>query len=514
MNDTTHHHVIDRIESLADGASARVQTPPFDAERHRLVGPPAHPPRPQRRRRLVAAAVVTSFVASGAALALRDGDDARSIQTAANDPTEQIDAVVPTQWPAGVDGEITAHVDPATLGPPEMDDRVASAVLELNGRAAAAVSTTEQPLESMTFTGPDAPTPEQVTGTLDRRPTIWRDRPDGSLVGFIEVAENRTTVIASRTIDRSGLEPLASAIAAADGVPAAATLPPGWTSTEPELDLADVFMSAMPGSEWSTVSGRSSDSSKHMSVSTVSTVDTDAQRERVREFAGPTGQRIDVGSDGDAVLMPFAQTSGDEGYAVAWVPSPGLLSVAVGWGIEADEVVATARSAGRPTRGQWDSLLPVVDRTATTPVDGFRIPATATTIDSGQLGDLRWMLVLDRPVIPEEFKDDLAAETYGLILLDGEGRQGEITTWGRASEFDTMGSKAGPHYMLGALLPKGSTDISFERNGEPLTLGHVVLPDGDRDLHFTVVPAVDAAPNNTALITATLPDGTPFVRMR
>lgn len=518
MNDTTRHHVIDRIESLAAGAAADVAVPPFRVDRGRNSEPP--PSRPSSRRRaLVAAAVTASVAASGVAWAVTGNTDSQSVRTAASDPSEEIGAVVPTQWPAGIDGEINAHVDPRSLGPLEMDQLVGAAVLELDGVAAATAIALESSLSAVSFTAPNTPTPDEVAGVLDGRRALWRNLPDGALIGFVEVAANRTLIITSRTVERAGLERLASEIAASGGDPSTATLPAGWTASSPASNLPSILVLGVDH-EWSTISGRSRDGRRSVSVSTMSTTDADAELERVREFAGSTGQRVDVVAEGDGMLVPFSPSFGQNGevrHAVVWVPSPGLLSVAIGHGVGRDEVVdrdalvATARSAERATRAQWDALLPDVDAEQMQTVDGIDIPMTATAAASGASFGLRWMVIVDRPVIPDELEEDLAAVNLGLVLVDADGRRGQMGL-GDPAQLTSGSGYIGTHYVIRAMLPSGTTDVAIQRNGEQLAYERVAVPGGDDDLYFTIVPAKDVGTDYRGVITATLPDGSPYVR--
>ncbi|HTO00777.1 MAG TPA: hypothetical protein VL068_08905, partial [Microthrixaceae bacterium] len=207
MNDTTRQRVIDRIESLAEAALTEVQVPPFAADHHRTAAD-SPPIRSPRRRILVAAAVTISVAAAGAVLAIYVNSGTRSIRAAGSDPAAGVDAIVPAHWPAGVDSGITTHVDISTLRPREMDDRVGSAVLELDGHAAAAVETVESSLRSISATPPDGRPLDSTPGVLDGRSTLWRNQPDGTLIGYVAVAESRTMIIASRTVDRTELERL------------------------------------------------------------------------------------------------------------------------------------------------------------------------------------------------------------------------------------------------------------------------------------------------------------------
>lgn len=510
MTDTTRDHVIDRIESLASGAADEVEVPTFTVDRHRDVEPPRVPPH---RWRLVAAAVAASIVVSGAAWAVFEDTGARSVRTAASDPTAEIDAMIPTRWPAGVDSEIVAHVHLADLRPFEMDDRVSAAVLELHGAAAATVIVLENSPQALSATPPGALTPDAATGTVDGHPALWWAQGDGTLIGYVEVAPNRTAVIASRTVDRGGLERLATEIARTGGEPFAATLPDGWTSSAPDSNLASLLMYGQPDNDWSTVSATSSDRRKYVSISTTPSVDADSELDRIRAFAGTTGQTVDVRVQGDGVLVPFSPKGSEGLHAVAWVPSPGLLSVAIGSGVQIAEIAETARSAERATRAGWDALLPDVDRTSTQSVEGFDIPATATAVASGESFGLRWMIIEDRPVIPEELEDDLAAVNLSVVIRDTSGRQGQLT-WAIPTETSSVNGQIGRHFVIGALLPTGTTNVRIERNGERLAHERVASADGERDLYFTIVPAKDVDPDHHGTMTATLPDGRPYVAVR
>ncbi|HTO00199.1 MAG TPA: hypothetical protein VL068_05945, partial [Microthrixaceae bacterium] len=174
---------------------------------------------------------------------------------------------------------------------------------------------------------------------------------------------------------------------------------------------------------------------------------------------------------------------------------------------------ATARSAKRATRAQWDALLPVVDRSPMQTVDGFDIPVTATPVGSGESFGLRWMATVDRPVIPEESKEELAAVNLGLVLIDAQGRQGSFS-WGDPAQVTSANGQIGKYFVIGARLPSGTTDFKIERNGKPLPYEHVALPDWERELYFTIIPAKDVDPVHVGVLTATLPDGRPYVAVR
>jgi hypothetical protein len=132
-------------------------------------------------------------------------------------------------------------------------------------------------------------------------------------------------------------------------------------------------------------------------------------------------------------------------------------------------------------------------------VDGIDIPMTATAAASGASFGLRWMVIVDRPVSLE------------LVLVDADGRRGQMGL-GDPAQLTSVSGNIGTHFVIVEVLPSGTTDVAIQRNGELLAYERVAVPGGDDDLYFTIVPAKDVGPNYRGVITATLPDGSPYVR--
>ncbi len=516
MSALSDEHVIERIETLADVAITEVDPPPIHlGDRPGIDVAAASPPTGRARRlTLVAASVTALVVGAGAVWSMRPEDGVRAIEVDPAGLSAKIDAVIPATWPAELNGPVLAHVDDVTSGAALDPTPVAArAVLTKDGRAAAVVQTVDLPYFQVASTVPE-PAADDVGTDGDGRTTHWRERADGSVVEIVALAPGRSLVITARPIERAAVEQVASSLAAADGVPANAALPDGWAASDEHADLTDLFVGGGVSTEWPTVSRSSSDSRRHLSVSTMSSSNPDDDIRRIDELAGTTGRRVDVAGSDDAVLVPLSTLNdASMSSAVVWSPAPGLVSVALSADVDPEQIIAVARSTRRATRAEWDGLVPQVDLPATVEHDGFTLPATATVLVGGEHLGLPWVVVSDRPEHPPE-SEDLSTESLGLLIRDEQGRQ--AAHWQGLPDdpgVPVIGSQRfGPHVVVSAILPAGATDVVIQRGDEVIPVAHVALPDHDRTLHFTVVPGRDIDNNRFAVLQATLPDGSQFVQ--
>ena len=255
MSALSDEDVIERIEALADMAIAEVTAPPIefgDISEVHVAPTPSTTGRPQRRL-LVAASVTALALGAGAVWSMRPDDGVRAIDVDPAGLSAEIDAVIPTEWPSTLDGPIVADVDDVVSGAVLDPTQVAiESVLTVDGRAAVAVQAVDAPILELTATFPEQVV-DDVGTDAEGRTTHWRERSDGSVLGFVALTPGRSLMIAAPSVDRSVVAQVAASVAAADGDPAKATLPTGWATTR-FTDLANLILEGGTGRGWSTVS--------------------------------------------------------------------------------------------------------------------------------------------------------------------------------------------------------------------------------------------------------------------
>ena len=490
-SDTTQA-VISHVEALASVASDEVVVPPFE---HR-----GGPVRRPRRSGLLAAAVAAVMVAVvGAGWWLGSDDEVRTVDTTVPAPEAQGDRLVPTEWPSGLSGEISA-TDPAdATGAPSLG---AHDVLSYDGVATATVTTFDFPLGR-----PDAPPYEEYQ--LDGRAALWVDTDPGGATLGVAVAPGRTTSIASRTASRAQLEALGSAVADADGDPDSAGLPDGWSITADSAGIADLLMNGGAGPTWSTVSQLAVNSNRGLAVSTQRVDDPKAAIALAGELAGRDSEPVALPGGGDGLLInlpPINPTGISE--VVLWSPNPDVIAVAVGTDIVRDELLAAAGSARSVSAAEWVSLSEPDDPTQQQIVNGFDLPASSIVVDTGDAFSVTWIIT------QEQFERSGEQITgTSLLIRDGQGVQGGGGGGGSSGGSVGLGySRAGAYVTLTAEVPTGSRDVTIEALGTRHPTVQVPLPGGRTDFVFTVLPSRDT-PNisGTGILRAQLPDGTTII---